>query len=75
MDKLLLLDPKPGDLSKIRFIIDRTGECCIISPKNFGKRWNANLTWCSWFLRNIFKYDIYYKIYGGTARQFQIFKP
>lgn len=28
--KLLLLDPKPGDLSKNRLIKDRTGECCII---------------------------------------------
>ena len=29
-DKLLLLDPKPGDLSKNRFLMDRTDECCII---------------------------------------------
>jgi hypothetical protein len=28
--KLLLLDPKPGDLSKNRLLKDRTGECCII---------------------------------------------
>ena len=31
VDKLLLLDPKPGDLSKTRLLkTDRTVECCII---------------------------------------------
>jgi hypothetical protein len=60
MDKLFLLYPKLGDLSKTRYS-DRTGECCKILRRVLESGEIPIVPKKLVFYRNIFKYDIYMK--------------
>ena len=73
LDKLLILDPKLGDLTMSRFEgveklpRDRTGECCIILRWDVVRCEMLIVPSDSWFFAKLLTGGRLYKINGGTA--------
>jgi len=72
LDKLLLLDPKPDDLTMPRFVStfvskDRTGGCCIILRRGVVRCEMLIVSGDSWFFAKLLTGGRLHKINGGTA--------